>query len=91
MLGGNALLPVCMMDSVNRFAPGGHRPVGGALTMAQKLAAGNAASYAKPEQEDAQEFLSFLLVHAHEVRAAPYTPRVFILSQMHRSVCSRGA
>jgi hypothetical protein len=31
-LGGKALLPVCMMDSVNRFAPHGRRlgPSGGA-------------------------------------------------------------
>ena len=63
-----------MMDSVNRFAPWGHRPVvgtgiGGRPSLAQTLAAANVVAYAKPEQEDAQEFLSFLLVHSHEVRA----------------------
>ena len=34
----------------------------------QTLTASSAAAYAKPEQEDAQEFLSFLLVHTHEAR-----------------------
>ena len=73
VLGGRPLLPVCMMESVNRFAPSGHRPVlgmgiGGRPSMAQTLAAANVAAYAKPEQEDAQEYLSFLLVHSHEVR-----------------------
>lgn len=67
--GARPLLPVCMMDSVNRFAPSGHRPVlGGRPSMAQSLAASNVAAYAMPEQEDAQEYLSFLLVHLHEVR-----------------------
>ena len=37
-------------------------------TVAQALSANTAAAYAKPEQEDAQEFLNFLLVHTHEVR-----------------------
>ena len=38
--------------------------------LAQTLTASSAAAYAKPEHEDAQEFLSFLLVHTHEVRSS---------------------
>ena len=44
------------------------------LCSAQTLTASSAAAYAKPDQEDAQEFLSFLLVHTHEVRSRRRSP-----------------
>lgn len=63
VLGGNPLLPRMMLGVVNRFAPAGHRPV----PVQAASFAHHAAAYAKHDQEDAQEFLHYVLDTAHLV------------------------
>ncbi len=56
-----------LMDTVNRFAPVGHRPVPTGASRGGRQSAFAASAFAKQEQEDAQDFLHYLLDQVHLV------------------------